>query len=113
MDGEIWSLSNNTFYYYDDPDIKQINPSNGPMTETNTVNIMGKNLNHPNMCNKKMKFGQTVYEISSSTDSNVVVNTQPVNVPGSVVVTMTGNGQQYSDDITLHFRDRANTYEYY
>jgi phosphoribosylamine-glycine ligase len=26
---------------------------------------------------------------------------------------MSGNGQQYSDDITLHFRDRANTYEYF
>lgn len=39
--------------------------------------------------------------------------TQPVNVPGSVVVTISGNGQQYSDDITLHFRDRSNTYEFY
>jgi hypothetical protein len=34
-------------------------------------------------------------------------------VPGSVVVTISGNGQQYSDDITLHFRDRPNTYEFY
>jgi hypothetical protein len=26
---------------------------------------------------------------------------------------MSGNGQQYSDDVTLHFRDRSNTYEFY
>lgn len=26
---------------------------------------------------------------------------------------MSGNGQQFNDDITLHFRDRANTYEFF
>lgn len=55
--GESWSLSNNTFYYYDDANIKEISPPNGPFNEANTVNIMGKNLNHPNMCNKTVKFG--------------------------------------------------------
>jgi hypothetical protein len=83
------------------------------MNEANTVNIAGKSLNHPNMCNKKIKFGQMIYDLQSATDSNVVVQTTPVQVPGSVVVTMSGNGQQYSDDITLHFKDRANTYEFF
>jgi hypothetical protein len=41
------------------------------------------------------------------------VQTQPVSVPGSVVVAITGNGQQYNDDVTLHFRDRSNTYEFF
>lgn len=83
------------------------------MNEVNTVNIIGKSLSHPNMCNKKVRFGQQVYEVQSATDTNVVVQTQPVPVPGAVVVTISGNGQQYSDDITLHFRDRANTYEFF
>jgi hypothetical protein len=112
-DGEAYSVANVSFLYYDDPDIRQIMPQNGPMSDTNSVNIIGKSLNHPNMCNKKMKFGQIIYEVQSATDTNVVVQTQPVAVPGSVVVTMSGNGQQYSDDITLHFRDRPNTYEYF
>jgi hypothetical protein len=51
--------------------------------------------------------------VQSATDTNVVVQTAPVPVPGSVVVTMSGNGQQYSDDTTLHFRDRTNTYEFF
>lgn len=45
------------------------------MNEPNTVNIIGKSLNHPNMCNKKIRFGQIVYEVQSATDTNVVVQT--------------------------------------
>ena len=56
-DGEAFSTPNVTFLYYDDPDIRQIQPANGPMNEANSVNIVGKSLNHPNMCNKKVKFG--------------------------------------------------------
>lgn len=32
-DGESFSIANNTFLYYDDPDIKVIQPPNGPMNE--------------------------------------------------------------------------------
>jgi hypothetical protein len=92
-DGESFSVPNVTFLYYDDPDIRSIQPPNGPMNEPNSVNIVGKSLNHPNMCNKKVRFGQLVYEVASATDTNLVVNTSPVNVPGSVVVTLSGNGQ--------------------
>jgi plexin A len=57
-DGEAFSIPNVTFLYYDDPDIKQIQPPNGPMNEANYVTIIGKSLTHPNMCNKKVRFGQ-------------------------------------------------------
>jgi hypothetical protein len=40
------------------------------------------------MCNKKIRFGQQVYDPQSMTETNIVVMTQPVNVPGSVVVTI-------------------------
>lgn len=62
-DGESFSIPNATFLYYDDPDIKQINPPNGPYNEENTVSITGKGLWHPNMCNKKMRFGQLVLDV--------------------------------------------------
>jgi hypothetical protein len=92
-DGESFSIPNVTFLYYDDPDIKQITPPNGPMTESNAVTISGKSLTHPNMCNRKVRFGQQVYEMQSASDTSISVQTQPVNVPGSVVVTISGNGQ--------------------
>jgi hypothetical protein len=34
----------------------------------------------------------------------------PTKIPGAVVVAISGNGQQYNDDVTLHFRDTSNTY---
>jgi hypothetical protein len=83
------------------------------MNEPNNVNIIGKSLSHPNMCNMKIRFGQQVYDPMSASESNVAVMTQPVSAPGSTVVTISGNGQQWSDDVTLHFRDRSNTYEFF
>jgi len=41
----------------------------------------------------KIRFGQQVYDPSSASESNVAVMTQPVKAPGSVVVTISGNGQ--------------------
>ena len=43
----------------------------------------------------------------------MMVTTPSVNVSGAVVVSVTGNDQQYIDDKTLHFRDDSNTFEYY
>jgi hypothetical protein len=37
----------------------------------------------------------------------------PAAKSGSVVISASGNGQQYVNDITLHFRDSENTFEYY
>jgi len=36
-----------------------------------------------------------------------------VRVPDSVVLTPSGNGQNYGFDNTLHFRDLQNTFTYY
>jgi hypothetical protein len=44
---------------------------------------------------------------------SLMVEAPAANVPGQVVVALSGNGQQFIDDRTLHFRDRSNTYEYY
>lgn len=37
----------------------------------------------------------------------------PTHIPGSVVVSVSGNGQQYTKDETIHYRDEFNTFEYY
>ena len=36
-----------------------------------------------------------------------------VHVPGDVVVSFSGNGQQFIDYKTLHFRDKENNFQYY
>ena len=42
-----------------------------------------------------------------------VVTSPAVNVSGAVVVSVSGNNQQFIDDVTLHKRDTENTFEYY
>jgi hypothetical protein len=46
-------------------------------------------------------------------DTAISVISFPSNMSGAVVASVTGNGQQFINDITLHFRDRENTFEYY
>jgi len=46
-------------------------------------------------------------------DNTLTVATSAVHRPGAVVVAMSGNGQQFISDRTLHYRDKQNTYEYY
>jgi hypothetical protein len=41
------------------------------------------------------------------------VTSYAANVSGAVVVSVSGNNQQFIDDVTLHFRDKENTFEYY
>lgn len=48
-----------------------------------------------------------------SSKGYVALQSPPSPIPGSVVVSISGNSQQYSFDRTLHFRDIYNTFEYY
>jgi len=44
--------------------------------------------------------------------TTLVTSSPRVNLPGSVVLATSGNGQNYANDITLHFRDKENTFTY-
>lgn len=46
-------------------------------------------------------------------DGSIQFEAPPANIPGSAVVEVSGNGQQFTRDLTLHFRDVNNTFEYY
>jgi len=43
----------------------------------------------------------------------LTVESPAVNVSDPVVVSISGNGQQFISDKTLHYRDKENTFEYY
>jgi len=77
------------------------------------VNISGQGFKHPNFCNPKVRFGQRAYTPTIGSDTSLQVEAAPAKLPGPVVVTMSGNGQQFTPDRTLHFRDTQNTFEYY
>lgn len=105
-DGEAFSNATATFTYYDQPVIESVSPWLGPMTEKTVVTVAGKGFKNANFCDPKVRFGRYAFVPTITSDKSLSVETKPVNVPGSVVVTMSGNGQQYTDDRTLHFRDK-------
>ena len=111
-DGEAFSAAGATFTYYDQPVIASVSPGLGPMGERAQVTLTGKGFN-ASFCNPKVRFGTYPFTPTITSDSSLTVETSPVRVPGSVVVTMSGNGQQFTEDRTLHFRDKQNTYEFY
>lgn len=46
-------------------------------------------------------------------DTAINVTSFPANMTGSIVASVSGNNQQFIDDITIHFRDKENTFEYF
>jgi hypothetical protein len=47
------------------------------------------------------------------TSKSFSVLSPAVNVSGAVVISVSGNNQQFINDLTMHFRDSQNTFEYY
>jgi len=43
----------------------------------------------------------------------MTIESPPVNVPDAVVVSTSGNGQQFITEKKLHYRSKENTFEYY
>ena len=65
------------------------------------------------MCDFKVRFGQNLFIPTEANLTQINVDAGPVYIPGAVVVAISGNGQQYNDDITLHYRDPSNTYVFH
>jgi hypothetical protein len=90
-----------------------IEPWNGPFDKATRVQIKGKDLLQNNMCDFKVRIGQYNFPVNSKSDSLVEIMAGPVHIPGASVVSISGNGQQYNDDVTLHFRDTSNTFVFH
>ena len=113
LDGEYTSNANHNFVYYDEPVIESVQPWLGPLAGGTAVNISGRGFTNAGICDLKVRFGQHTLEPRDVTAHSLVVDSPKANVPGQVVVSVSGNNQQFIDDRTLHFRDKENTFEYY
>ena len=74
--------------------------------------LTGKGFTHPNVCNFKIRYGALEVTPKVHNDTMIESVSPEVNLPGSVVLATSGNGQNYADDITLHVRDVENTFTY-
>lgn len=102
------------FTYYRDPKITEVTPHSGPIKGGTKVKVFGTGFNQEGACNKVVRF--SVFELRPTNENNdtcLHVTSPKVNIPDSVVVSVSLNGQQFIKDIILHWKDVENTYDYY
>ena len=102
------------FAYYPDPEISAVQDSNkGPVIGGTQSTILGRGFKHENICDLKIRYG--ALETTPVIVNNTLVKTVSprVSVPDAVVLSPSGNGQNYGADLTLHYRDIENTFTYY
>ena len=113
LDGDYRTNATGVFSYYRNPTISGVSPDLGPVTGATNSYLTGSGFNDTNICRLTVRYGQTHVAPTSMSDTQLDVNSPPVTVPGEVVVSVSGNGQQFINDKTLHFRDASNTFYYY
>ena len=112
LDGEYVTNATGKFYYYNQPSIASVSPAVGPLAGGTKTVITGSGFNQSNVCALRVRFGQTHVLPSEVTKNRIVVESPTASVPGSVVVSLSGNNQQFLNDKTIHFRDPENTFEF-
>lgn len=116
LDGENFSDDSVVFNFYDDLKITEVNPWLGPMRGGTQVTIYGEHMDHYHVCDLQVRFGPMLIDqnsMSIGSKGEVSFLTPNTTIPGSVVVSISGNAQQFTKDETLHYRDTFNTFEYY
>ena len=85
----------------------------GPIVGGTQSTLVGRGFKHENVCNLKIRYG--ALEVTPQIVNNTAVKTVSprVSVPDAVVLSPSGNGQNYGADVTLHHRDPENTFTYY
>jgi len=101
------------FSYYKDTYINKVTPIYGPITGNTTVNISGFDFNQTGACNVTARFSTYQVKPTEYTRDYMVVTSPKVNFTGATTVQIALNGQQFDKDVTLGFRDVANTFYYY
>ena len=113
LDGTLFGGPPQRFNYYKEPEINSIFPIMGPIEGGTELTISGVGFGQTSVWNPTIRFGN-IYAIPSKiSEYEIQVKTPEVDVPDAVVVAVGLNGQQFTKDKTLHFKDEENTFYYY
>ena len=99
-------------YYFDSELSAVVEAENGPVSGGTQSLLIGKGFTHPNVCNLKVRYGGIEVNPKLLNSTTLSTLSPRVNLPGSVVLATSGNGQNYANDITMHYRDKENTFTY-
>ena len=90
-----------------------LNSPQGPIAGDTKSTLIGRNFNQTNVCNRRVKYGAIEVTPHLVNDTCMEVVSPRVSAPGAVVLSPSGNAQNYAKDWILHFRDIENTFTYY
>ena len=97
LNGKELSETNSTksikFTYYIDPQMASITPNNGPMKGNTSSHILGSGFAQEGVCNVTVRYGTFQQKLVNYTDTELVVFSPQAEVPDSVVVSVSLNGQ--------------------
>lgn len=113
LDGTLYGGPAQRFDYYKDPDMTGLTPGLGPIEGGTEISISGAGFRQQATCNMTVRFGNIYVKPLVFNDNEVRVRTPRVDVPDAVVVAVSPNGQQFTRDKTLRFKDNENTFWYY
>lgn len=106
------SVEKISFNYYHDSELSDVLHNKGPVAGGTTSILRGRGFTHPNVCNFKLRYGAIEVTPKVLNSTAIEAKSPRVNLPGPVVLATSGNGQNYANDITMHFRDKENTFTY-
>ncbi len=101
------------FTYYIDPPITAVTPNKGPLKGGTVSKVFGKGFQQDGVCNVTVRYGAVQQIPVNVTNTDMITTSPNATIPGSVVVSVALNGQQFIKDRTLHYRDIENTFTYY
>jgi hypothetical protein len=110
LDGTFKTNSTGVFRYYREPTISSISPARGPITGGTISNITGKGFAQSGICIPTVRYGRNYLAPKDLNDTSFLAVSPSVLIPGDEVVSFSGNGQQFINDKTLHFRDVENNF---
>lgn len=103
------------FNYYKDPIISKLEPNRGPTRGGTVSKVTGEGFAQYGACNKTARYSVFEKKLINDTDNDTFIYTESpaANIPDAVVYAVALNGQQFSRDYILHWRDFENTFSFY
>jgi IPT/TIG domain len=100
------------FNYYANPKMMGVYPFGGPITGDTPVTLSVTGLRQKEICDLRVRLS-TVEIIPAANGDQLTFRAPAVTYPGTTVVQVTYNGQQYQSERVVHWKDPLSSYEYY
>lgn len=101
------------FRYYREPTVVSASPALGPLKANTNVTLRGSGFGQPQACKRVVRLGHLQVDASSYTNDTITFEAPSVSQPGTTVVSVSLNGQQFTRQPAVHAPARSVTFDYY